>query len=284
VHADPVALPEPVVLDGRFRLDQQVSESGGVTLWRATDQVLCRPVAVRLLPAWTPVPPGLTQAIQASARVNDARLAPVFDISYSAGSPFIVSEWAGDPNLEDLLLSGVPSPALAAFIVAEAAAALSIAHAGGRPHLRLGLRSLHWGSSGLKITGLGIDAALSGADSADPADPAGTDTAALAQILYALLTGYWPGDNAPEPRQLRADVPPVLNAIACQALPIWGTPSIRTPDGLASALRAAQPALSAPVAPLVPQARLAPTAPAAARGPARHARNRADAGRRPAFA
>jgi hypothetical protein len=295
VLPDPVVVPEPVVLDGRFRLDRQVSEqvgdSDGVSLWQATDTVLCRTVAVHLLPAWGPVPPGLAKAVQASARVNDARLAPIFDIGYSAGSPFIVSEWAGDPDLEDLLLAGVPSPALAAHIVTEAAAALSIAHASGRPHLRLGLRSLHWGSSGLKITGLGIDAALSGADPADQADPAdlaATDTVALARILYALLTGYWPGGGAaPEPRQLRADVPPVLSAIACQALPGWGPPSIRTPGELATALRAAQPAL--PDAPpvlsaLVPPARPAPAAPAAGRGHARHARSRADAGRRPAFA
>lgn len=296
-HAD------PVLLDGRFRLDWQISQRDGVSLWRATDELLCRPVAVRLLPAWTPVAPALAEAVQASARVNDARLAPIFDISYSAESPYIVSEWAGDPTLADLLRTGLPSPALAAFIVAEAAAALSLAHAGGRPHLRLGLRSLHWGSSGLKITGLGIDAALSAAETAGTAgtaDPGGTDTAALAQILYALLTGYWPAENAPEPRQLSAGVPAILNAIVCQALPGAGPSSIRTLDGLATALRAAQPALST----LVPQARPAPARPApaalaetrpaaasvppqpaqaATRGHARHARSRADAGRRPAL-
>jgi hypothetical protein len=298
-HAD------QVVLDGRFMLDCQVSERHGVSLWRATDQILRRPVAVHLLPAWTPVPPGLTQAVQASARVNDTRLAPIFDISLNPECPCIISEWARDPNLEDLLLTGLPDPSLAAFIVAEAADAISAAHAGGRPHLRLGLRSLHWGSSGLKITGLGIDAALSGADPADSAradatrtDTARTDTEALTRILYALLTGCWPGDEAAalrparrtraglcEPRQLSAGVPAILNAIICQALPgqpAWGQASIRTPDALAAALRAARPAVQA----LVPPPRLPRTAPHAApetapRGNARHARGRTDAGRRP---
>jgi hypothetical protein len=298
-----------VVLDGRFMLDCQVSERHGVSLWRATDQILRRPVAVHLLPAWTPVPPGLTQAVQASARVNDTRLAPIFDISLNPECPCIISEWARDPNLEDLLLTGLPDPSLAAFIVAEAADAISAAHAGGRPHLHLGLRSLHWGSSGLKITGLGIDAALSGADPADPArtdaartdtartDTARTDTEALTRILYALLTGYWPGDEATalrparrtraglcEPRQLSAGVPAILNAIICQALPgqpAWGQASIRTPDALAAALRAARPAVQA----LVPPPRRPHAAPLGApRGNARHARGASDAGRRSTLA
>jgi hypothetical protein len=290
---------EPTVLDGRFRLDQHISERNGVSLWRATDQVLRRPVAVHLLPAWTPVPPGLATAVQASARVNDARLAPIFDVSYSPECPYIISEWAGDPNLQDLLMSSLPDPALATFIVAEAADALSVAHRGGRPHLRLSLRSLHWGSSGLKITGLGIDAALSGADSTlagtDPAltDTALADTVALAQILYALLTGYWPGGGTTtlpparrsrtglrEPRELNTRVPAILSAIICQALPAqpgWGQPSIRTPEGLATALRAARPTVQA----LVPPSRLPYAAPG---GNARHARGRTDAGRRSSLA
>lgn len=52
--------------------------------------------------------------------------------------------------------------------------------------------SLRWGTSGVKITGLGIQAALRQAR-AD--NPAAADTRALALMLYALLTGYWPGDE-----------------------------------------------------------------------------------------
>jgi hypothetical protein len=275
VQPELAAQPQAVLLDGRYRLGELVGRVGGATLWRATDQLLCRPVAVHLLPAWRPVRPGLAEAVQACARVNDARLATVFDVDYDADRRYIVSEWVSDPNLEQLLRAGLPGPAIATEIVADAAEALAVAHRGGRPHLRLSLRHLHWGSSGLKITGLGIDAALdgparsdtasSGAASLDtaslntaPADDALADTIALAKVLYALLTGYWPGDEATalppaprhriglcEPRQLRPEVPPMLNAIVCHALrgqPGWGTPSISTPAELAAALRAARPA------------------------------------------
>jgi hypothetical protein len=108
----------------------------------------------------------------------------------------------------------------------------------------------------LKITGLGIDAALSAGDTGplSDAEAAALDTTALAKVLYALLTGYWPGDEptalpaAPrnriglrEPRELRPGVPPMLNAIVCHALrgqPGWGTASISTPAQLAAALTA----------------------------------------------
>jgi eukaryotic-like serine/threonine-protein kinase len=284
------AQPEAVLLDGRYRLDALVGRVGGTALWRAVDQLLCRPVAVHLLPGWRQVPPELAAAVQASARVSDRRLATVFDVDYDADHRYIVSEWVSDPNLEQLLRTGLPGPALATTIIAEAAEALAVAHQAGRPHLRLSARSLHWGSSGLKITGLGIDAALSadGRPEASPlsaADAAVADTTALARVLYALLTGCWPGDErtalppAPryrglsEPRQLRPEVPPKLNAIVCHTLREqagWGIPSISAPAELAAALRAT-------LAPPRISARLSPAS------TARHARNCPDGGARPAF-
>lgn len=287
---------EADVLDRRYRLDALVSSIGDTTLWRAADLLLCRPVAVHLLPGRRPVPASLTKAVQECARVSDPRLATVFDVDYHGDRRYIVSEWVTDPDLEQLLHTGLPGAALAVAIVADAADALAVAHQAGRPHLRLSLRSVHWGSSGLKITGLGIDAALSAASclgsaglassgassgaasgpapagaaagaavpgvlaaaGSELAEAAAADTAALARILYALLTGYWPGDEptslplAPgnrfgrcEPRQVRPDVPPMLNAIVCHAMggqAGWGVPSISTPADLAAALRAASPA------------------------------------------
>jgi len=238
-------------LGGRFRVDERITAAGRLSLWKATDEVLCRPVAVHLLPRGVPVPPHVVEAVRAAARVSDARLATIYDTDCSAEDPYIVSEWARGTHLEDLVLSGLPSPALAAAMVADAADAIAVAHQAGRPHLCLGPHSVRWDTaSGLKITGLGIDAALSGTDAADPA---AADTMALGRMLYALLTGCWPGDEptvlpaAPRrkgrvypPRQVRAGVPGVLNAITCHAMALQspGAPSsaVLTPAGLAMAL------------------------------------------------
>jgi hypothetical protein len=221
-------------LGGRFRLEERISlpDSGrscGVSVWKATDQLLCRPVTVHLLPPGRPVPQAVVEAVQAAARVSDSRLATIYDTEYGAECPYIVSEWSPGTHLEDLVLSGLPDPALAAAMIADAADALAVAHQARRPHLCLTLRCLRWdGNRGLKITGLGIDAALRGAPGgADPLD----DTRALGRMLYALLTGCWPGDEpsalppAPRykgrvctPRQVRAGVPAVLDAIAYRAM------------------------------------------------------------------
>ena len=195
------------LLGGRFRLDERISlddqvsgpcgfswEARGFSLWKASDQLLGRPVTIYLLPPGVPVPRRVVEAVQSAAKVTDPRLAAVYDTDFNPECPYIVSEWAPGTPLEDLVLTGLPHPALAAAMIADAADALAVAHQAGLPHLRLTPRSLRWDpGSGLKITGLGLDAALCGA-AAD--NPVAADTTALGRMLYALLTGYWPGDEA----------------------------------------------------------------------------------------
>ncbi len=256
-------------LGGRFRLDERISlddqvsgslgprgsswEARGLSLWKARDQLLGRPVTIYLLPSG-PVPRSVIAAVQSAAKVTDPRLAAIYDTDFNPECPYIVSEWAPGTPLEDLVLTGLPRPALAAAMIADAADALAVAHQAGRPHLRLTPRSLRWDpGSGLKITGLGLDAALCGTD-AD--NPVAADTTALARMLYALLTGYWPGDEATElpqaprhkgrvctPRQVRAGVPAILDAITHRALHGQAADAplrAQTPAGLAMALRMVQ--------------------------------------------
>ena len=82
------------------------------------------------------------------------------------------------------------------------------------------------------------------------------DTAALARMLYALLTGYWPGDeptalppaprhkgNVCTPRQIRAGVPAMLDAIAYRGLQGQAADAplrAQTPAGMAMGLRMVQ--------------------------------------------
>jgi hypothetical protein len=111
----------------------------------------------------------------------------------------------------------------------------------------------------VKVTGLGIDAALAGV-TAD--DPALADTRGLARLLYAALTAHWPGDEWPSlppapqvdghprsPRQVRAGVPAAIDEITCQALlhrvPTGGQP-ITSPAMLATALARVIPGPPAP--------------------------------------
>lgn len=238
-------------LSGRYRLDGRIGGPDWSSEWKGTDELLGRPVTVRVFPAG-PVPEVVMAAVRNAGRLTDPRLARIYDSGDETGHPYLVSECAPGASLGDLLASGLPSPALAAAITAQAAAALAVAHAAGQPHLCLSPQLVRWNSDGVKITGLGIEAAVRGMlPGMTAVQAAAADTRALAGVLYALLTGYWPGDEAtslpPAPRrrgrlrlpgQLRAGVPAILDEIICRAL-LPGTSmqeQITTPGQLAHAL------------------------------------------------
>lgn len=253
--ADPDDLAVPL-LDARFRLEDRVGPDEDAAVWRANDERLHREVTVHML-APRSVTPELASAVQAAAGISDPRLARIFDVTYDGEHPYVISEWAPGRNIEELLAAGCPAPRLAAGIIADAAEALAIAHRAGVAHLCLGPRSLRWGGSGVKITGLGIEAALRHAQAADPAS---ADTRALGQMLYALLTGYWPGSertslpSAPyrrgrwcPPRKIR-ELPRGLSKITISALrpDEDGSIEIREPADLARALWKTVPSAPCP--------------------------------------
>jgi serine/threonine protein kinase len=268
-------------LAGRYRLEDRVSETGGSTMWKAIDETLARPVAVLTFAPGFPRIHHVVTAARAASRMTDARLAQVFDVEDVGDRAYVVLEWVSGDSLEDLLAAGPLEPRRAAALVAEAAQALSAAHAAGLAHLCLTPHSLRWTpGGGVKITGLGVEAAMYGVH-AD--DPAAADTQGLGRLLYAALTAHWPGDDigypprpitgaAPpvplsngelrSPRQVCAGVPASIDAVTTMALsgrPWRGRPPLTSPAALADAL-----AESTPLAPLTPPpvARLpAPTGP-----------------------
>jgi serine/threonine protein kinase len=174
----------------------------------------------------------------------------VFDVEDGEEQAYVVLEWVAAASLFDMLSEGPLDPPRAASLAVETARAMAAAHAIGLAHLRLDPASLHWTvAGGVKISGLGIDAALAGPaltgsglaapdDSAE--DPQVTDTRDLARLLYAALTGYWPAlpgsdgaagsapgllPPAPEnagvpctPRQVSADIPAGIDDVACRTL------------------------------------------------------------------
>jgi hypothetical protein len=247
-------------LAGRYRLVDQVGAGSGWTMWKATDETLARPVTVLTFADGFPRVPEVVTAARAASRLTDPRLAQVFDVEDADGQAYVVMEWVAGDSLTDLLADGPLEPARAVALIAEAARALAGAHAAGQAHLRLAPQSLRWTrSSGIKISGLGIDAALTGTTSEDPAL---TDTRDLARLLYAALTGYWPGDDpgplppAPlsdgtfcTPRQVSADVPVAVDAVTCQALlqrPSRHGSPITTPAAFADALASVAPPIPLP--------------------------------------
>jgi hypothetical protein len=246
-------------------LDDRVSEAGGSTFWKATDEILARPVAVLTFAPGFPRVHGVVTAARAASRLTDPRLTQVFDADDSGERAYVVSEWVTGETLEDLLAEGPMPPDRAAAFLLEAAEALTSAHSTGLAHLCLTPHNLVWTSGGtVKVTGLGVEAVLSGTTSDAPALE---DTQGLGHMLYAALTGQWCGAEGTQlpaaptgtdgrplgPGQLRAGIPHNLDAIVCRALhlPVRGAQEpLSAPSAFADAL-AQVPRSPLPFVPLV---------------------------------
>ena len=247
-------------LGGRYRLEDRMHDSGGWSAWKAIDETLARPVSVLTFAPGFPRIREVLTAARAASRLTDARLAQVFDVEDDWDQAYVVLEWVAGDSLDDLLADGPLEPARGAEIVAEAAEALAAAHAAGVAHLCLTPQSLRWTpGGGVKVIGVGVDAALADV-TAD--DPALADTRGLAMLLYAALTRYWPGpgmgtlppaplaDGRPcSPHQVCAGVPASIDEVTCQALfqlERRRGPLLTTPGLLADALFEVIPAPMAP--------------------------------------
>jgi serine/threonine protein kinase len=273
-------------LAGRYRLVEQVTVGTGWTYWKATDETLARSVAVLTFAPGFPRVAETVTAARTASRLGDPRFAQVFDVEHGEELAYVVLEWVASESLLDMLSEGPLEPARAAALMVEAARAIAAAHDIGLAHLRLDPACLHWtAGGGVKIAGLGIDAALAGpaltAPDGGADDPELTDTRDLARLLYAALTGYWPGQPgfagsapgllppAPEnggglctPRQVSAGVPAGVDDVTCRALfqrPNRHGPALSTAAMFADALASAAPPVPMPFAPApAPAARTAP--------------------------
>jgi serine/threonine protein kinase len=241
-------------LGGRYRLEDRIAAGAGWDAWKAIDETLARAVTVFTFAAGFPRIGDVVTAARAASRLTDPRLAQVFDVEDDWDHAYIVMEWAAGETLGDLLAQGPLEPYRAARMIAEAAAALSSAHAAGVAHMCLSPGSVRWSPTGeVKVVGLGIDAALSGIVVDEPVRD---DTEGLGWLLYAALTGYWPGPEysalppAPisggepcSPRQVIAGIPLTLSDITGRAMQLSSAAEnpLGTPGDLARALLATLP-------------------------------------------
>jgi hypothetical protein len=259
-------------LGGRYRLEDRLAASGGWSAWKAIDEILARPVSVITFASGFPRLQEVVTAARAASRLTDTRLTQVFDVEDSWEHPYIVLEWPVGDTLTDLLVSGRLEAPTGVRIVSEVASAIAGAHAAGIAHLCLLPEAVRWTTGGgLKLTGLGIDAALAGITAEDPEL---TDTRGMGGLLYAVLTGMWPGSDHPylpaapladgqlrRPRQVRAGVPGALDDITSRALGLTGRdvePFTSTRE-LAQALVAVIP--PTPIPPVLARARREATRP-----------------------
>ncbi|HWB66974.1 MAG TPA: hypothetical protein VG708_09125 [Mycobacteriales bacterium] len=178
------------VLDGRYRLDRLCREHPAGSLWQATDEVLGRAVAVRLVPDVTRQDiRRLTAAAGRAGRVRDARWVRVLDIGSEPSGrrhlAWIVTEWVEGTPLAELVRHQQLEATAATRLALECAQAVAAAQEAGACHGQLHPDEVIVTADATpRLTGL----ELRGLD--EPA--AAADTQAVGGLLYVALTGHWP--------------------------------------------------------------------------------------------
>ncbi|MEU4605173.1 protein kinase family protein [Kribbella sp. NPDC023972] len=238
------------LLAGRYRIAELLAEIDGARVWRAVDEVLSRAVVVDVLPVGDPRTNLLFDAARRAAAAADPRFLRVLDCDMHDGVTYCVREWAGGRPLERMLSSGPLTGQQAGWLAREVSEALEHLHRTGHAHGSISPATVVVTDAGaIKVVGLATEAALR---STGPGSPE-QDVRALGELLYASLTGRWPGpapawglQPAPvehgrllSPRQVRAGVPRSLDDISDRLLsdpPRHHAPPITSAAGLSAAL------------------------------------------------
>ena len=202
-----------VLLAGRYRLDSRIAVGGMGEVWRGTDTVLSRPVAVKLLRTEYAQYPETLARFRSEGRhagsLSHPAIARIYDYGEDAAGAsgpelaYLVMELVDGPSLTEVLGRGALAARQVMDVVAQAAAGLDAAHRAGLVHRDIKPGNLLLGPDGrVKITDFGIAHAagsapitVSGALLGTPAylapERVAGEAATAASDLYSLGIVAW---------------------------------------------------------------------------------------------
>ena len=238
------------VIDGRYHLERRISSCGHATHWCADDILLSRTVALRAIPRDDPAADNFMADARRASRLVHPGVASIYDANITrtpAGRVcYVVREWVDGESFAQLLKKGpLPSDQAAAAASAVADVLLTTEHA------RIVHGALHL--QNVFLTRLGRVKVTDFAAAALRADvPVIGDRRALAGVLYACLTGWWPllftgsgiepaaapwtAGSLRRPRQVRAGIPRDLDRLAMTGLTEQDTCGLLAPGALRTEL------------------------------------------------
>src|SRR5919201_2985193 len=129
-------MTDPIVLNGRYRLDQRLAAGGMGEVWKATDRLLGRSVAVKLLKPEYVSDDSFRERFRAEARfaasLQHSGIAQVYDYGEQNDLAYLVMELVPGETLSRILArEGRLSVDAALDLIGQAARALHVAHSAG---------------------------------------------------------------------------------------------------------------------------------------------------------
>lgn len=302
------------VFGNRYTLGERIAVGGMGEVWEATDQVLGRIVAIKLLSPALADQAGFAQRFREEARntaaLSHPNIAAVYDYGEDAGANWIVMELVkGQPLSQIIAEHGALSPERTISVISQAAHALQAAHDRGVIHRDVKPANILVKPSGeVKLTDFGISRATDAAPITRTGEVMGTaqyispeqatgqavspksDIYALGCVACEMLTGRRPFDEGSPvatamahvttpPPPLPDSVPPALAQVVMSCLAKDPADRPASARALADTLRGA-PTSGFPVtAPMARTERLDAATRVAPAGPATRApRSAAPAG------
>lgn len=261
------------LLAGRYRLNHPIASGGMAQVWEATDQVLTRRVAVKILHPHLAQDDSFVRRFRgeaiAAARLAHPSIVSVYDTVSEGQVNAIVMELVTGTTMRDDLDKHGPLQLVAVLAIGtQVADALGAAHASGLVHRDVKPANILLSADGrVLVADFGIAKAAEGADLTSDGSMVGTakylapeqveggpvdgrtDLYALGVVLYEALTGTPPfvadtdtgtalarlHQNPTPVRRLRPEIPPAVELVVSQAMA--RRPDDRFPD--AGAMRRA---------------------------------------------
>jgi serine/threonine protein kinase len=262
------------VLADRYAVGELLGRGGMAEVYLATDRVLDRPVAFKVLGGWlandgTFVARFRREAL-AAARISHPNLVAVFDAGSEDGVHYIVMEHVPGETLADVLRKeGRLHPNRASSIAASVADALGVAHAARIVHRDVKPANVMLTPGGrTKLMDLGIARDIDGESITHASSILGTagylspeqargdpvdhrsDIYSLGCVLYEMLTGRQPfeaqdplamaykhvHETPVPPTSLEPSIPPALEAVTLRAMEKEPAARYQNVEEMASAL------------------------------------------------
>ena len=259
------------ILNDRYRLDEKLGDGGMAIVFQATDLMLERTIAIKILrktfSSSIPFQQRFKEEARAAANLTHPNIVTVHDFGFDKDRLFIVMEHVPGTDLKAIIRDHSPLPITqASRLFVQACAGIGYAHRAGLVHCDIKPHNiLVTPDYRVKVTDFGIARAMASVkpdertkaiwgspayfspeQAAGRAPSPASDVYSLGIVLYEMVTGELPFqestpqdlallhryESPPSPRHINPEISPALEEIILKVLAKEASSRYRTADQL----------------------------------------------------